>query len=99
MRDGAKVREFWSEVDAGGSFDIKGTPYWHALSQFHFASGKSTHQDRLMTIRELREERRETVRSPVYCARGRLRGRFPSTRGPGITNLLCASCPTKGTAG
>lgn len=55
-RDGAKVREFWSKVDSGGSFDIKDTPYWHALSQFHFASGKSTHQDRLMTIRELWEE-------------------------------------------
>jgi threonine synthase len=55
-RDGAKVREFWSKVDAGGSFDIKGTPYWHSLSQFHFASGKSTHQDRLKTIRELWEE-------------------------------------------
>ena len=55
-RDGAKVREFWSKVDAGGSFDIKGTPYWETLSQFHFSSGKSSHQDRLKTIRELWEE-------------------------------------------
>jgi len=72
-RDGAKVREFWSKVDApkvgnplsdkpdaelttGGAFDIKRTPYWQALSTFHFASGKSRHQDRLMTIRELWEE-------------------------------------------
>lgn len=55
-RDGAKVREFWSKVDAGGSFDIKGTPYWNELSKFHFASGKSSHQDRLKTIRELWEE-------------------------------------------
>ncbi len=60
-RDGAKVREFWSKVDAASSsdtaaFDIKGTPYWEALPKFDFASGKSTHQDRLMTIRELWEE-------------------------------------------
>ncbi len=55
-RDAAKVREFWSKVDAGGTFDIKGTPYWDALSKFEFASGKSTHQDRLKTIRELWEE-------------------------------------------
>jgi threonine synthase len=55
-RDGAKVREFWSKVDAGGAFDIKHTPYWDALAKFHFASGKSTHQDRLKTIRELWEE-------------------------------------------
>ncbi len=55
-RDGAKVREFWSKVDAGGSFDIKDTPYWHALSKFHFSSGKSTHENRLNTIREVWEE-------------------------------------------
>ena len=52
-RDAAKVREFWGKVESGGAFDIRGTPYWDALPQFHFASGKSTHQDRLKTIREL----------------------------------------------
>ena len=55
-RDGAKVREFWSKVDKGISFDIKGTSYWDALPKFEFASGKSTHQDRLKTIRELWED-------------------------------------------
>ena len=55
-RDGSKVREFWSKVDAGGSFDIKGTNYWNDLPKFAFASGKSTHQDRLKTIRELWQE-------------------------------------------
>ncbi len=55
-RDGAKVREFWSKVDAGGAFDIKGTDYWYALAKFDFASGKSTHLDRLKTIREVWEE-------------------------------------------
>jgi threonine synthase len=55
-RDGTVVREFWEKVEAGGEFCIKGSPYWHALPPFHFASGKSTHQDRLKTIRELWEE-------------------------------------------
>ncbi len=55
-RDGAKVREFWSKVDAGGAFDIKGSSYWNELSKFGFASGKSSHQDRLKTIREVWEE-------------------------------------------
>jgi len=55
-RDGAKVREFWGKVDRGGSFDIKDTDYWDALPKFVFASGKSTHQDRLKTIRELWQE-------------------------------------------
>ena len=55
-RDGAKVRAFWREVESGGSFDIKHTAYWNELPKFHFSSGKSTHQDRLKTIREVWEE-------------------------------------------
>ena len=55
-RDGAKVREFWNKVDAGGAFDIKDSAYWNELSKFGFASGKSSHQDRLKTIREVWEE-------------------------------------------
>ncbi len=55
-RDGAKVREFWNRVDVGDAFDIRHTPYWDALPKFDFASGKSTHLDRLKTIRELWEE-------------------------------------------
>ncbi len=55
-RDAAKVREFWGKVESGGAFDIKGMPYWDALPQFRFASGKSRHADRIKTIRELWEE-------------------------------------------
>jgi threonine synthase len=55
-RDAAHLRELWTRVEQGGEFDIKKTPYWHALPQFGFASGKSNHYDRLKTIRELWEE-------------------------------------------
>ncbi len=55
-RDAGQVREFWSKVDKGGPFDIKDSPYWDALPQFKFASGKSTHLERLKTIRELWEQ-------------------------------------------
>jgi threonine synthase len=55
-RDAAKVREFWGAVDKGGSFDIKGTDAWHDLPKFKFSSGKSTHEDRLKTIREMWQE-------------------------------------------
>jgi threonine synthase len=57
-RDAKKLRELWRPVerDVSGGFDIKGTPYWEALRQFHIVSGKSTHEDRLKTIRELWEE-------------------------------------------
>jgi threonine synthase len=52
-RDPAVVREFWTKVDAGGSFDLRGTPYMAKLSGFGFVSGKSTHADRLATIRDV----------------------------------------------
>ena len=54
-RDAGKLREFWGQVDAGGAFDINGTAYWDTLPSFGFASGKSTHADRLATIREIFE--------------------------------------------
>ena len=60
-RDGAKVREFWAKVDAGAvpdeaAFDINHTSYWDALPKFGFASGKSSHFDRLKTIRQMWQE-------------------------------------------
>ena len=50
-RDAAVVREWWSRVDAGGSFDLRGTPYLARLPDFGFVSGTSSHADRLATIR------------------------------------------------
>jgi threonine synthase len=50
-RDPAVVRELWAKVDAGGSFDLRGTPYMDKLAGFCFVSGKSVHADRLATIR------------------------------------------------
>ena len=47
-------------------------------------------------VRELGSERRETVRSLSAMGVGYLRGSVPSTRGPGLTNLWCSSCSTKG---
>ncbi len=52
-RDATTVRELWTEVDAGGAFDIKGMPCWHDLPGFCFASGKSSHLDRMKIIREI----------------------------------------------
>jgi threonine synthase len=52
-RDPAVVRELWAKVDAGGAFDLRGTAYMNTLPGFGFVSGKSTHADRLTTIREV----------------------------------------------
>ncbi|OLO56913.1 hypothetical protein BKH26_04440 [Actinomyces oris] len=53
----------------------------------------------MKAVRELGLERRETVRSLSSARVGDLRRPVPSTRGPGRTNLWCASCPAWGTAG
>jgi DNA-binding transcriptional LysR family regulator len=47
----AVIRELWARVDAGGSFDLSGSPYFAALAKFGFVSGKSSHIDRINTIR------------------------------------------------
>ena len=55
-RDAAVVRELWAKVDAGGAFDLRGTPHWDKLASFAFVSGRSTHADRLATIRSAWEK-------------------------------------------
>jgi threonine synthase len=50
-RDAAMVKELWSKVDAGGEFNLAGTPYFDNIEEYGFVSGTSTHADRLATIR------------------------------------------------
>ena len=52
-RDPAKVAELWAEIDAGRAFDLSRTPYFARLPASGFASGGSTHADRLAAIREV----------------------------------------------
>jgi len=55
-RDPAQVKALWAKVDAGQSFDLSASPCWSKLADFAFVSGKSTHQDRLKTIRLAQEK-------------------------------------------
>ncbi len=55
-RDPAVIRELWARIDAGGSFDFTNTSYFTDLPQFGFVSGKSSHADRLATIRQTYEK-------------------------------------------
>jgi threonine synthase len=52
-RDAALVRRLWAELEVRGSFDLAGTPHWNAVRASGFVSGRSTHADRLATIRGL----------------------------------------------
>jgi threonine synthase len=54
-RDAARVKELWSGVDAGGSFNLDGTPYWERISDFGLVSGTSSHSARIEMIRKVYE--------------------------------------------
>ena len=51
-RDPETVRGLWRQVEAGGGFDLAGTPHWARIQAFGFVSGRSTHADRVATIRQ-----------------------------------------------
>src|SRR6185369_10215262 len=50
-RDPAVVRDLWAKVDKGQAFDLSATAHWSKMPGFGFVSGKSTHSDRIKTIR------------------------------------------------
>ncbi|MEO7728089.1 MAG: threonine synthase [Burkholderiales bacterium] len=52
-RDGAAVRRLWQQVDRDGVFDLSGTPHFARVGAFGFVSGRSTHADRIATIRRV----------------------------------------------
>jgi len=54
-RDPVAVAALWREVEARGGFDLGGTPLGRRLPDAGFVSGRSTHADRLNTIRMLAE--------------------------------------------
>jgi threonine synthase len=54
-RDPAIVRDLFARVSAGEGFDLAATPYWRRVQDAGFVSGRSTHADRLQTIRDVRD--------------------------------------------
>ena len=52
-RDPAIVRALWKELATSGGFDLSGTPHWARVQQAGFVSGRSTHADRIATIRDI----------------------------------------------
>ena len=52
-RDGAIVRQLWREADADGSFSLADGPFAARLVGCGFVSGRSSHMDRLATIRDV----------------------------------------------
>ena len=52
-RDGAGVKRLWQQVERNGVFDLAGSKHFARVAQFGFVSGRSTHADRLATIRNV----------------------------------------------
>ncbi|MNN32548.1 Threonine synthase [compost metagenome] len=52
-QDGDKLADLFRDVDTKGGFDLSGTPEFDRIRQFGFVSGRSTHEDRLATIRDV----------------------------------------------
>ncbi len=50
------VKDLWRKVDGEGGFDLANTPYAGALAKYGFVSGRSTHADRVETIRRVYKE-------------------------------------------
>jgi threonine synthase len=55
-RDPAVLRTLWHQFEERGSFDLSSTPFWKDAPKFGFVSGKSTHADRLATIRSVHKK-------------------------------------------
>ena len=52
-QDGATVRDLWRRLDAQGEFDLSGSPFHARLAHSGFASGRSSHADRISTIKKV----------------------------------------------
>ena len=60
-RDSARVKALFDKVETQGGFDLSGKPgsdgdEFKLVAQYGFKSGKSTHQDRVNTIRDVADD-------------------------------------------
>jgi threonine synthase len=52
-QDGKRTAALFKQVEETGGFDLSNDPAYATMQQFGFASGRSTHADRLKTIRDV----------------------------------------------
>lgn len=55
-RDPEIVSSLWRQVETQGYFDISSTPFFTNIPAYGFKSGSSTHEDRIQTIREIKNK-------------------------------------------
>ena len=59
--DKARVAALWKSLESTGQFDLSGSPEFAGIGQYGFSSGRSTHANRLATIRAMHEKYGITV--------------------------------------
>jgi threonine synthase len=52
-RDGARVKELLRRLDTDGEFDLSGSAFYRKVPETGFVAGKSSHADRLATIKQV----------------------------------------------
>ena len=52
-RDPARVRQLFADVEQKGGFDLAASGDFARVAQFGFVSGRSSHADRIATIRDV----------------------------------------------
>ena len=52
-RDPAALASLWRRLASDGGFDLRDTPWWRNVEASGFVSGRSTHADRIATIRDV----------------------------------------------
>ena len=52
-RDAARIKELWRRLEAEGAFDLSGSAFFARVPETGFLSGRSTHRDRLATIKRI----------------------------------------------
>ncbi len=52
-RDGARVKELWRRLEQDGEFDLSHSAFFRMVPKTGFVSGRSTHADRIQTIKSL----------------------------------------------
>jgi threonine synthase len=60
-REPARLSALWASLARDGEFDLAGTDAWRAVQASGFVSGRSTHADRLATIRAIAGRYRTVV--------------------------------------
>lgn len=54
-RNPQRLHQAWGSVERDGVLDLSATEEWNDVGRYGFASGSSTHADRLATIRDVRQ--------------------------------------------